>query len=771
MKEQELLRKLREAFRTEAEERLDSLTSLLTALEKAPDEGSRETHLQEIFREAHSLKGAARSVEYRQLECLCQAMENIFSSWSKGELAPDAEHFGLLHDCISEIERFSRQGAEDPAQEQKLRNLEDRLQQWIDNPRADDGASGAGHDGACGDDPDPKGTDARQRADSPQEQPPNGPVSGDSEAPRSADPEFRFSDTLRVSSARLDALLRKTEDLLSLKLALKEHQQHIREAVSALSSPAATGASLPQPRTPHLADPGPRAGPGTHASADGSCPPGLQQRIRGLDISAKQLQRSLEHKVDEMLDFVKDSVMLPFSSLFAALPRMVREMARDLGKEAELVVRGEEVAMDKRILERIKDPLVHILRNAVDHGLETPEERIGVNKERTGAITLSVSRLANSRAEIEVRDDGRGIEPERLRQKALQECRLSGQEMEGLSAEDCIGLIFRSGFSSRVHASHLSGRGLGMGIVQQAAELLGGEVRLRNHPGKGLAVALELPLTLATFRGVLVQAGEFRCVVPNANIRCAARVEADEIGRVEGGETVRIQEQTYSLFDLAGVLGLPGPDAGRNGGRVRILLLQAGESRMAFRVSHILTEQEILVKDLGKMLRRVPNFSGASVMGDGEVIPVLNVWDLVKTARGAGVGARSAVSAEEAQPGPKTVHVVEDTITSRMLLKNILEASGYRVRTAVDGDKAYRALQDDPADLVVSDVEMPVMDGIELTQRIRSHERLRDIPVILVTGMESDGDRIKGLNAGADAYIVKSSFDQSDLLQAVDRLI
>ena len=338
-------------------------------------------------------------------------------------------------------------------------------------------------------------------------------------------------------------------------------------------------------------------------------------------------------------------------------------------------------------------------------------------------------------------------------------------------------LILQSGVSTSSIITDLSGRGLGLAIVREKAEKLGGVVSVETRAGVGTTFRLLLPMTLATFRGVLVQEREQTFVLPTLNVERVLRAKQDTIKTVENRETIEVAGRVLPLVKLGDVLGLQSHGktdrAARAGSAatdyLAVAVLTFGDKRIAFQVDEVLDEQQVMVKALGPQLRRARNIAGATILGSGRVAPVLNVPDLMKSAVRSAAPARAA--AEETPTTGGHVLVAEDSITARTLLKSILQAAGYSVTTAVDGADAFAQVRGGDFDLVVSDVDMPRMSGFELTEKIRSDKKLGELPVVLVTALESREDRERGVDAGANAYIVKSSFDQSNLLEVVRRLI
>ena len=435
-------------------------------------------------------------------------------------------------------------------------------------------------------------------------------------------------------------------------------------------------------------------------------------------------------------------------------------------------MRGAGIEVDRRILDEMREALIHLVRNCIDHGIEKPEQRVAMKKPSSGTVSIDVSHREGKSFEIVVSDDGAGVDTSKVRNSAVRLGLLSRDEADGMDEARLLPLVFRSGVTTSPIITDISGRGLGLAIVREKVERLGGTIFCETSEGKGAAFRIILPLSLATFRGVLVRIDERLFIIPITGIDRTARVGRDEIRTVENRETIIVEGRTIPFVPLRAVLELPGKEkGGMSAGFVQAAVLGAENHRIAFGVDDILQEQEVLVKDLGKQLARVRNIAGATVLGTGQVVPVLNVSDLLKSAVSASPAPEAPALSQEASAERKSVLVVEDSITARTLLKNILEAAGYEVQTAMDGVDAFTTLKTGRFDIVVSDIDMPRMNGLDLTAKIRGDKRLSELPVVLVTALESREDRERGIDVGANAYIVKSSFDQSNLLEAMRRLI
>ncbi len=756
----EFLKRLRGTFRLEADEHLRAISAGLIELEKMTESVQRGEAIEGIFREAHSLKGAARSVNLKDIESICQPLEGALAALKRQEIALSPALFDLFHRAVDSIAQLvSSTGAErTPADRSRARELIRQL------GHVSQGAAPPGKPGEPG--PVAEAPSAEAVAPTP-------PPKRETVAPRSPTEERPIlAETVRIPTAKLDPLLLQAEEMIQAKLAGSQRAAELREIQQAVVSWKTEWAKWKDQPTPQW-DEFPEW---NTARLDA-----LAGQVTAMMHALEQDQRTLRRMVDDHLEATKQILMLPVSTLVEVFPKLVRDLARDQGKEVELVIRGAEIEMDKRILEELKDPLIHLVRNGVDHGIKKPEERTRQHKPARGTIRLTFAAKDSRQVEILVSDDGAGVDVDQVRSAAIKMGILSAEAAGKLGPQETIALIFQSGISTSPIITDISGHGLGLAIVREKAEKLGGVVSVDTQANVGTTFRLLLPLTLSTFRGVLVRVHEHLFVLPTINVERAVRVSQEEIKTVENRDTIRLDGQIVSLVRLGDVLGLSvrSDDPGRRPSATRVattnhmpaLVLVSAEKRIAVQVDEVLVEQEVLVKGLGEQLSRVRNIAGATVLGTGKVVPVLNVSDLLKSAVQSVAAGRAAAAAEQAPAKAGRILVAEDSITARMLLKNILATAGYQVVTAVDGVDAYTQLRSSEFDLIVSDVDMPRMSGFELTTRIRGDQKLAELPVVLVTALESREDREHGIDVGANAYIVKSSFDQSNLLQVIHRLL
>jgi two-component system chemotaxis sensor kinase CheA len=476
---------------------------------------------------------------------------------------------------------------------------------------------------------------------------------------------------------------------------------------------------------------------------------------------SKQLIEDLEQEVMAVR-------LLPVSTLYTNLPRAVRQLAADLGKEVNLVLSGETTELDRKVIESLNDPLTHIVRNALDHGIEPPDERERLGKPREGLLEIS-ARALGSFAQVSIRDDGRGMSPQHLRETAVRKGLLSNEAAALLSDQEAIELIFLPGFSTTAMITDISGRGVGMDVVRTNVSELGGHVQLESTPGAGTRLTMVLPLTLVTTRVLLLEVGEHMFGVPASGCQGTIWVYPDDIRTVEGRAMVIHEGRLAPLLRLDTMLGVKSRISFDHARRLPAFLIGTAQRPIVLMVDRLQDEREVVVKPLGPLLERQRRYGGAIQMGDGRLVLMLNPVVLAHQTRG--MAMESPVAAKHAQKRRSRLLVIDDSFATRELIRSILSTAGYEVSTAVDGMDALDKLRLETYDLVVSDVEMPRMDGFTLTSQIRTELRNERLPVIIMTSLATDAHRRRGLEVGAQAYIVKSQFNQGNLLETIHQLL
>jgi two-component system chemotaxis sensor kinase CheA len=728
-----LIETLMSTFVEELADHVRSFNHDLLALESG--QGDPASLLRSLFRTAHNLKGASRAVDVSLVESACHGLEDILARARDGERPLDAKAFEILFATADAIEEAgTRLKEKQSLASSPLAALTSRLGETpaaVPPPSAPVVA-----------------VPALTRT----------PIPAPAIASAPAMLDRREGDTLRVSANKLDTVLARSGELL---LAVRQTERR-RDEWATLEEAALALASDFRRLQAHVT---PDVGAETRAA--------VQQVGAGIDKLKDGLERAvadagtggrgLVRTAGELDSGVRSLRMVPFAEAGEGLERIVRDMALAAGKEVEFKLVGPEVELDRAVAERLKDPLLHLVRNAVDHGIEAPPERAAAAKPRAGVITVSAA-LKGAQVEIAVTDDGRGLDRARIREEA----RARGLP-EFTDDRDLLALVFHPGLSTARALTAVSGRGVGLDVVKSQVNALHGTVGLESVAGTGTTFALTVPLTVTLIRALLVESAGRAFALATTQVMGLRRLVPSEVRNVGSREMLAAPHGLLPLVSLAAALGLPAPRRERGQGGF-VVLVEAGTSRVAFVVDELCAEQDLVVTGLGRRLRRVPNVAGCALVEDGGIALILSAAELAESALQAPAG-RPLVTAAAPEVVRRRLLVADDSVTTRTLEKTILEEAGYEVSLAADGHQAWRILQKETIDLVVADVEMPGMDGITLTETLRHSSVLRRIPVVLVTSLSSDKDRARGMEAGADAYVVKSGFDSLRLLEAVGQLL
>ncbi|MCA8932719.1 MAG: response regulator, partial [Rhodospirillaceae bacterium] len=485
---------------------------------------------------------------------------------------------------------------------------------------------------------------------------------------------------------------------------------------------------------------------------------GMQRDSRALDAAVNGIQEEVRHLR-----------MMPAATALEAFPRMVRDLARQTGKEVDWRIIGGDMLIDRKVLDLVKDPLIHLVRNAVDHGIELPSDRMAAHKPRAGHVMLTFAPGDAGRVVITLEDDGRGFSPGALRDAAVRSRAMTQQQAEALDDTEVLELAFRPGVSTSPVITGISGHGRGLAIVQETVERIDGELALTSIPSQGMKLTIEVPVSIATYRGLMLQSEGQTFLLPQEAVERVIRIPRDSLPAALARGMWSHNGESHPLGSLGALLGLHRGDPDDEIRRyVPAVVLHSGDRRAIFVVDKVMGESEAVLKDLRPPLERVRNVLSMGLLGSGVLVPVLRPSDLVISVKAIPTAQQAAVEAARMRI-PKIL-VVDDSITTRTMERNLFEAAGYQVTTAADGMDAWEMLKSHTFDLVVSDIDMPRMDGFELTTQIRASGGLAGMPVILVTAMESREDKERGIRVGANAYVMKSKFDDTNLIEIVRRL-
>jgi two-component system chemotaxis sensor kinase CheA len=756
-------------FRAETEEHLTKLDNGLVELEKQPNNFELASSLN---REVHTMKGAARVFGFNEIQDIAHRIEDIFE-----EVAGKRAVFNsLMAEKIFKGLDAIRIILERIAQEKKIdveidvdatdicRELEECISaaQPIRTQKKREKGSKREKEAV---EIQQKGS---QQKEPEEEKPPEKVVDRVSE-PVTPHVSAQTEEYIRVPLSRVDKLLYLVGEVVINKMRasaistqakkLSKLSKEVQKSISSLSETVKKEFS----------------------SQDGEVTKWLSQceaqihklREHTLNLYDQVSTEAfhLDPVIDELQAKIKEIKMLPLSTIFEGFPRMVRDIASQEGKEVNLVISGGETELDKKVLEGIKTSLIHILRNCIDHGIEEPDVRLAIGKPREGTIKVSASHEGDN-VVITVEDDGRGMDIAQIKETALRKQLVSSYDLEGMTDKEVLNVVFMNGYSTSPIVTDVSGRGMGLDIVRRDITNLKGRVILDTQKDKETKFTLVLPLTIAIIQALLVKVQNMLFALPMFSITESVKVNVDDISAIEGRMAIQFRDRIVPLVKLNEVLGLPPPgEEGKAKKEMLVVMATSLDSQVGFIVDEIVGEGEVFIKSLGKHLGKVKNVGGAIIMPNGEVVVVLDIPDLIANSSLSLPQTKGKKRTSKSKRKEKKILIVEDAFSTRELEKSILETHGYLVDTAVDGLDALDRMADNQYDLIVSDVDMPRMNGFELCRTLKNNEGYKDIPFVMVTALQKEEDKRRGIEVGAAAYIVKSAFEQSNLLDTIERLV
>jgi two-component system sensor histidine kinase and response regulator WspE len=740
-------------FRMEVDSQAQALTVGLLALERDPKAADQ---LERCMRAAHSLKGAARIVGLGAGVSITHAMEDCFVAAQQGRIALQQGHIDELLRGVDLLLQMARTAEQDMDrwEAQKQGEVEGFLDALNRVAAIQTLAREAG--------PAPADT-GRPQADALQPQ-----DEGLSVALRRETDEGGRGEVLRVTAENLNRLLglageslvesRGFKSFADSLLRLKRSQHDLQRALDCLRE------QLSQERVSDQA---------SAALAEAQrraleCQQFLAQRLVEMDT----FDRRAAHLSHRLYDGALACHMRPFADGVQAFPRMVRDLARTLGKQLRLDIAGQDTQVDRNILEKLEAPLGHLLRNALDHGIESPAERLAAGKPAEAVLSIEARHNAG-RLQVTIADDGRGIDLERLRAAVIERKLSTAETAAKLNDAELLEFLFLPGFSMKETVTDISGRGVGLDVVRNVLKQIRGTVRIVTRRGQGTRFQLELPLTLSVARTLLVEVGAEAYAVPLAYIRCALKLAQSDIELLEGRAHFNLDGRSVGLVTAHQLLGLAPPQAAA--GLLAVIVLGDATHLYGLIVDRLLGERELVVQSLDARLGKIKDVAAGALMEDGSPALILDVEDVIrsieKLANAGGLGGVARDASGDAQAKRKRVLVVEDSFTVRELERKLLVNSGFEVEVAVDGMDGWNAARTGHFDLVITDVDMPRMDGIELLTLIKKDPHVKSLPVMIVSYKDRPEDRRRGLDAGADYYLAKGSFHDETLLHAVVDLI
>ncbi|MBM4055705.1 MAG: hybrid sensor histidine kinase/response regulator [Planctomycetes bacterium] len=759
----ETFKLLCETFSAELAERLQIITEDLLKLEKGLKDDLRRKTLDAVFREAHNIKGAARGVGAELVGTIAHLMESLFSVLMQENIDPVPEDIDLCLEAVDNMRGAMSSFSEGIPAGFDVKEFTNRLECAVrknntgtalpekqicietmavsGEKEASDNVTGVSVSDTCD-----NGGEQKQE---------NNIALG-------TKPD---ADIIRVAVEKIERITSLSEELLAAKLETEDHlsdMQALRGEVEQLTKTFSHFQSMMRFNGDSL----------YKNVIDES-----MNNIAGIKKIANRLQKGIRSVVNEM-NSISSSLqndtrklrLVPASTLIKSAVRTVRDVARELGKKADIKITGDDIEMDRVVLEHIRDPLIHLLRNAIDHGIETPGERKIANKPETGKLVLTVSSEGNQIV-ISLEDDGSGINYEKIKSAALKKKIVNQTKLEGMTREEVLDIIFHPGFSSKEIITNISGRGVGLDVVRTNLQRIKGSVRVETAEGKGTKFILRMPLTLSTDHGVLVCSCGQIFAIQATYVERVIEIRPDEIVDVEASQTVLYEGTPIPLRKLSDILEMKAMEPASQES-LPVVIVSKGKRKIAFLVEEVMSDREIVIKQLQPPLIAVRNVAGATMTGNGVIVIVLNASDLVDSAFRSGIHSKILISEDEGKVKKEPqILLVDDSITTRTLVRSILENNGYMVTTAVNGKEAWQMIQARSFDLVVTDIQMPVMDGFELTAHIKGNVKFKDIPVIIISSLASESDKKRGIEVGADAYIVKGQFESKALLDVVKQMI
>jgi two-component system, chemotaxis family, sensor kinase CheA len=722
---------LQEIYQTTTAERLQKLETGLLQLEKHPDD---EAVLLELLRETHSLKGDSRSVEMDAVETLSHQIEAILAGVQRREISLTSQVSDCLYqglDAIAQLIRPATMASPQINTAQVLDQLISVVSESASETTSDKDSP----------------IDALSEI-----------VTQDFPSLKVDDP-YRI-DTIRVHTRDLDALMTQTEELTVTRIQLTQAATEIEQLATLWEDWKAS-----KNKNQALSS----------ASDTSLYEEKLESIINILRTSAQEGSAKLNLISRELGEKVRTLRLLPLSTVFQPFSRMVRDLAKQQSKAVELMIEGGETTVDKRILEEIKDALLHLIRNAVDHGIETPAEREALGKPPIATIWLRGYRTTTN-VVIEVADDGRGLDIEKIKQTAIKRGLCHPEELESMSIHQLHALVLASGFSTRTFITEISGRGVGLDVVRTNVERLKGNIQIESTPGQGCTFRIRLSTSLATINVILVEVHGIVHALPLEFVQTSLLVSPNQLTRVDQRDSLIWGDLAIPVADLANLLELSNAAAPVTAAESSqalsrsCVVLKVGDEQVGFFVDRILNTQEIVLKPLNPLLQQARYVTGATILGTGAVCMILDPAELQRSLQ-APTPAVPSLKPKDTFRRKPIVLLVEDSPLVRIQERRLFESAGYEVVIAVDGLDGYEKLRTRYFDAVVSDVEMPRLDGLSLTAKIRQHREYSNLPIILVTTLSSDADRQRGAIAGADAYITKGKFNQDFLLETLAKLI
>lgn len=765
------MQEIMEDFLIEAFEMIEQLDQDLVELENNPQDLEL---LNRIFRVAHTIKGSSSFLNFDTLTHLTHNMEDVLNKARKGELKLSHEIMDVVLPSIDLMKALLISIRDNGTDENSGIDISESVKklQAISNEKPDSI-------------PSITPNESKKTAQNPTPEVQNLSTSNN---PLADEPDLDYSNMSEQEvEAEIARLLQKRQEADKQKRSEKKKMQNqdtienVQETQKLQSEEALTPK---KPENPKKTDETktPSTGVEQTVRVDVRRLDSLMNLIGELVLGKNRLIRiygDVEERYDgekflEELNQVVSSIstvttdlqlavmktrMQPVGKVFNKFPRMVRDLSRELGKNIDLIITGEETELDKSIVEEIGDPLIHIIRNSCDHGIEVPEVRKNAGKEAVGTVELKAYNEGNHIV-IEISDDGKGLDPDMLKQKAIEKGVITEREADAMTDKEAFGIIFKPGFSTAKNISNVSGRGVGMDVVKTNIEKLNGLIEIESEKGVGTTQKLKIPLTLAIIQALLVGVQEEYYAIPLSSVLETVRVSQDEIYTVDGKSVLRLRDEVLSLVRLADIFKVDAILEATN--EVYVVIIGLADQKIGVIVDYLIGQEEVVIKSLGYYLKNTSGIAGATVRGDGKITLIVDVAAMMDMAKNVKVSINKLIDEAEASraknsPSDYIVLAIDDSSTDRAIMKKCLKPLGVTVLEASNGLEGLDIVKngEKTPDAVLVDIEMPRMDGYSFAAEVRKYNKFKNIPLIAVTSRTSKTDRMRGVESGMTEYITK----------------
>jgi len=699
-------------------EGLELLPNIETCIFKLKDGVSTEDDIAALLRALHTLKGTSRMLEFKRIEELSHSLESVFIAMRNKQITLSDNAIKLVFSSLDLLKTgFS------VLQASKDDNIE--IDEYVNN--------------------------LSLLTDNKEFSLPVTEKSAEADKQDVKEEKQSKTETIRLSLDKIDEIIKNIMSLHTLEVSaniLSQNSAEIDNLIRKFSKSFKEQKNIDPAQAAYLKK--------------------LERLCGRLNSSLKDYVIDAGNSIKTAYDGVISLRTLPISTIFDSYPRYVYELAQELGKNVQLTLEGKENEIDKNIIEALSEVLLHMVRNSIDHGIETPQERLAAGKEETGKLSIICSRESGN-MKIIISDDGKGIDTEKIRQKIVKEGLIDEEASKNISKEELTDFIFQSGFSTSEKASNISGRGVGMDVVRDSIEALKGSIIVDSVQGEGSKFTIIVPLSIAALMGVPIECNGIKFIIPANFIEAIMLIKRDEIISSEDKLEIKYNDRIIKLYYLNQILKIK-DDSIHDTDSIFIVIIRSYEDSAALAVNNIYAMKSVILKTLPSFMKNMNVFSGIVQNEEYEMVSVLHIPTVIKMAKRVRVPEYKKI-VDEAKENRKSVLVVDDSLPTREIEKDILLSEGYIVDAAANGEEALKAARAKHYDLICTDLNMPVMDGFSLIQNLKSEEALSNIPIIVISSKDDKEEQERAFKLGASSYIIKNSFNNHNMLKAVNSLI